>query len=117
MPPNNTSALLESPDGESRATIGRTGDAFPLDPSAAVFASSDEAPTPVRPWGLRRAVTPKLRPEVAEAVGRFVYDPVTQRGTDRVTGAPAVGKRSSGTKETTGDPDGSRPTAEETTTD
>ncbi|OOC55905.1 MULTISPECIES: putative ATP-grasp-modified RiPP [Nocardiopsis] len=117
MSPKNLSTLLESPDGESRAEIARLGDAFPLDPSTAIFEASDEAPTQVRPWGLRRAVTPKLRPEVAEAVDRFVYDPVTQQGTDRITGAPAVGKRSSGTKETTGDPDGSRPTAEETTSD
>ncbi|NKZ01610.1 putative ATP-grasp-modified RiPP [Nocardiopsis alborubida] len=117
MSSTNLTTLLESPDGESRAQIARLGDAFPLDPSTAVFEASDEPPTGVRPWGLRRAVTPKPRPEVAAAVDRYVYDPVVQRGIDRLTGAPAVGKRSSGTKETTGEPDSARPSTEETTTD
>lgn len=109
--------LLESPDGESRAVIARVGDAFPLDPSESIFAASTEPPSRVRPWGLRFAVTPKPRPEVVEAVDRYVYDAVLQQGVDRFTGAPSLGKRGSGTKETTGDPDGSRPTPEETTAD
>lgn len=57
------------------------------------------------------------RPHVVDTVQRWVYDPVSQQGIDRTTGAPSLGKRGSGTKETTGDPDGNGPTPEETTFD
>lgn len=119
MPHRGRSALLESPDGESRAQIARVGDAFPLDPSTAIFDASTESAegTATRPWGLRYAATPKIRAVVVDTVDRWVYDPVSQQGVDRVTGAPSLGKRSSGTKETTGDPDGNGPTSEETTND
>ncbi|MEE2043896.1 hypothetical protein Q7689_10930, partial [Nocardiopsis tropica] len=55
-------ALLESPDGESRAGIARTGDAFPLDPTVSIFNASTESASAsaTRPWGLRFAVTPPL---------------------------------------------------------
>ncbi|MDA0563760.1 hypothetical protein LG943_05365 [Streptomonospora sp. S1-112] len=42
---------------------------------------------------------------------------MSQMGVDRITGAPTLGKRSSGTKETTGEPDSSGPAPEETTDD
>lgn len=115
MSAQNNSALLESPDGESRAEFARVGDAFPLDPTTTIFEASTEAPSgpETRPWGLRFAVTPPLRQEVSDAVERWVYDPVRQQSVDRVTGAPALGKRSGGTKETTGEPDGKKPTPEE----
>lgn len=119
MTPQSNPTLLESPDGESRAEFARVGDVFPLDPSASVLAASTEAPSgpDTRPWGLRFAVSPPVRREVTEAADRWVYDPVRQQGIDRVTGEPSAGKRSSGTKETTGEPDGNGPTPEETTTD
>ena len=109
--------VKESPDGESRASIVRLGDAFPLDPTPGIYEAGTESPSTVRPWGLRFAVTPKVRAEIVGAADRHIYDPVTQQGVDRVTGAPSLGKRSSGTKETTGDPDGKGPTPEETTND
>ncbi|WP_046470029.1 putative ATP-grasp-modified RiPP [Allosalinactinospora lopnorensis] len=119
MTPQNNPALLESPDGESHAEFARVSDAFPLDPTTAVFNASAEPPSGsgTRPWGLRFAVTPPLRREVSDAVDRWVYDPVSQQGIDRLTGAPSLGKRSSGTKETTGEPDGNKPTPEEVTYD
>lgn len=119
MPHRDRSALLESPDGESRAEIARVGDAFPLDPSAAIFEASTEtgSGSETRPWGLRYAATPKTRADVVDAVDRWVYDPVSQTGIDRITGAPSLGKRSSGTKETTGTTDNQGPNSEETTND
>ncbi|GAA1457682.1 putative ATP-grasp-modified RiPP [Nocardiopsis exhalans] len=111
-----THPLLESPDGESRASIARVGDAFPLDPTASIWEASTEARTQVRPWGLRYAVTPQARAEVVESAERFVYDPVKQMSVDRLTGQPC-GKRGSGTKETTGNTDNQGPSGEETSTD
>ena len=109
--------LMESPDGESRASIARLGDAFPLDPTTSLHEASTGAPSQTRPWGLRFATTPPVRSGIVESADRHVYDPMIQQGVDRLTGAPSLGKRGSGTKETTGDPDGSGPTPEETTTD
>ncbi|WP_150240337.1 putative ATP-grasp-modified RiPP [Nocardiopsis quinghaiensis] len=109
-------ALLESPDGESRANIARLGDAFPLDPSASIFGASAEPRSQVRPWGLRFAVTPQARAEVFGTADRFVYDPVKQMSVDRLTGQPC-GKRGGGTKETTGNTDNQGPSGEETSTD
>lgn len=111
------SALLKSPDGETRACLARTGDAFPLDPAAAIEKASTGGPSAVRPWGLRWAVTPPLRPQIAAQATMVVYDPDRQQGVDRLTGAPTLGRRGSGTKETTGTPDGSAPSGEETTSD
>lgn len=112
-------ALLESPDGESRARMARTGDSFPLDPTESIVDASTETPgnPATRPWGLRFAVRPPLRPEVACSGDRYVYDPAIQQGVNAATGELSRGKRSSGTKETTGDPDSSRPASEETTSD
>ncbi|MDF5753634.1 hypothetical protein [Spongiactinospora sp. TRM90649] len=82
--------LLEcSPDGESRGRIARIGDLFPLDPTGHRLEASDEPPSAVRPWGLRH-------------VRRLV---------------PRAGGHSGGTKETTGDLDGNRPSGEETNSD
>lgn len=110
-------ALLASPDGETRAAIARTGDAFPLDPSAAIGAASTGGPSAVRPWGLRWAVTPPVRPRIAEQAATVVYDPARQQGVDPRTGAPTLGRHGGGTKETTGTPDGSEPSGEEATSD
>lgn len=111
-----THTLLESPDGESRASIARIGDAFPLDPTARIWMASVESSSQVRPWGLRYAVTPQARGEVVESANHFVYDPVKQLRVDRLTGQPS-GKRGGGTKETTGNTDNQGPSGEETSTD
>jgi hypothetical protein len=81
--------LEHSPDGESRGQIARVGDVFPLDPSGHRVLASGEAPSSVRPWGLRFA-----------------------RRTQ-----PRAGGHEGGTKETTGTPDGQNPSGEETNND
>jgi len=87
-PPLSPMALEHSPDGESRGLLARVGDIFPLDPSGQRLLASHEAPSAVRPWGLRFARPPQ----------------------------PRAGAHEGGTKETTGDPDGNKP-GEETTSD
>lgn len=74
-------ALEHSPDGEPRGLVARVGDIFPLDPSGQRLLASGEAPSTVRPWGLRFA-----RPA-----------------------QPRAGKHEGGTRETSGDPDGDSP--------
>lgn len=84
--------LMESPDGESRASIVRLGDAFPLDLTPGIYEASTESSSTVRPWGLRFAVTPKARAKIVEATDRHIYDPMTQQGVDRVTVATAYSR-------------------------
>jgi hypothetical protein len=84
--------LLEhSPDGESRGQIARVGDVFPLDPTGHIMLASGERPTRVRPWGLRFAR--QMQPRAGS------------------------GSHEGGSKETTGTPDGAKPSGEETKTD
>ena len=86
--PLSLMALDHSPDGEPRGLLARVGDIFPLDPSGQRLLASHEPPSLTRPWGLRFACPPQ----------------------------PRAGAHEGGTKETTGDPDGSSP-GEETASD
>lgn len=81
--------LEHSPDGESRGQIARVGDVFPLDPSGHRLLASREGPSSIRPWGLRFARRMQ----------------------------PRAGSHEGGTKETTGMPDGQRPSGEEISND
>ncbi|CAM5609537.1 hypothetical protein GCM10010329_17530 [Streptomyces spiroverticillatus] len=51
--------VTHSPDGESRGMFERVGDVFPLSPFRHILTSIADAPTPVRPWGLRFAEIPR----------------------------------------------------------
>ncbi|MFC5186154.1 putative ATP-grasp-modified RiPP [Actinomadura harenae] len=114
--PEPINTLLCSPDGESRGLIARVGDMFPLDPMPSVQAESTAPPstTGVRPWGLRFIRQPRTRPLAPD--GSVIYDPVRQLTVEIATGNP-VFRHKGGTKETTGTPDGSKPSPEETTKD
>lgn len=82
--------VLYSPDGESRGILFRTGDLFPLNPIRHILSSTDEQPTPARPWGLRFLTVPR----------------------------PSAGAHEGGSKETSeGSPDGSGPHNEEMQSD
>lgn len=74
-------SLTCSPDGETRGKIARVGDLFPLDPNGHYFSASPQAPTAIRPWGLRFARPAPMR----------------------------AGKHEGGTKETSGTTDGDAP--------
>lgn len=71
-------SLDHSPDGESRGQIARVGDIFPLSPAGQRMLASSAGPSETRPWGLRFA-------RVAQ---------------------PRAGAHEGGTKETTGNNDG-----------
>ncbi|GAA1842434.1 putative ATP-grasp-modified RiPP [Actinomadura bangladeshensis] len=116
LDPERPNGLLCSPDGESRGLIARVGDLFPLDPAPEVHAASTEPPSAsgVRPWGLRFVRLPD--PRIVPSAEPMTYDPVSQLTVDVATGRP-VFKHKGGTKETTGTPDGSKPSPEETTKD
>lgn len=79
--PAEFGSLTCSPDGESRGKIARAGDVFPLDPAGHFFTAGPDAPSDVRPWGLRYA-----RPATIRA-----------------------GKHEGGTRETSGTTDGGGP--------
>ncbi|CNF40042.1 putative ATP-grasp target RiPP [Mycobacterium tuberculosis] len=114
--PEGPNGLLCSPDGESRGLMVRVGDLFPLDPAPAVHAASTASPslTGVRPWGLAFVRLPNARFLGLDEPA--TYDPVRQLTVGVLTGHP-VFKHKGGTKETTGTPDGHRPSPEETTKD
>ncbi|GHC89442.1 hypothetical protein [Streptomyces flavofungini] len=89
-PATELDLVTHSPDGESRGVFERTGSLFPLNPMGHILTAITDAPSPVRPWGLRFA-------EIAR---------------------PSCGKHEGGSKTTTGDtPDGNAPHGEETQDD
>lgn len=53
--------LTQSPDGESRGILFRTGDIFPMDPRADQRTAIDETASDARPWGLRYLRVPQIR--------------------------------------------------------
>ncbi|ARX85613.1 MULTISPECIES: hypothetical protein [Streptomyces] len=70
--------VTHSPDGESRGLFERTGSLFPLNPIGHLLTAITDAPSTVRPWGLRFAEIPR----------------------------PSCGKHEGGSKTTSGHPDG-----------
>lgn len=45
--------ITHSPDGETRGTIWRIGDFFPMSPTKHVLSGTHHSPSSARPWGLR----------------------------------------------------------------
>jgi putative ATP-grasp target RiPP len=116
LDPEHVDPLTCSPDGEPRGLLARVGDIFPLDPAPAVNAASAAPPSTidVRPWGLRFVRVPSSRQLSPDEPAS--YDPQRQLTVELATGHPAF-KHKGGTKETTGTPDGSKPSPEETQND
>ncbi|WP_214105594.1 hypothetical protein [Acrocarpospora catenulata] len=52
--------ITHSPDGESRGTIFRAGDFFPMSPSNHILSAPDTPASLARPWGLRHLVVPPV---------------------------------------------------------
>ncbi|GAA3737326.1 hypothetical protein [Salinactinospora qingdaonensis] len=52
--------ITHSPDAESRGILFRTGDFFPLNPTAHTLSAPATPATQARPWGLRYLVVPRL---------------------------------------------------------
>jgi hypothetical protein len=50
--------ITHSPDGESRGTLFRAGDFFPMSPTKHILSATDSTAGAARPWGLRHLVAP-----------------------------------------------------------
>ena len=61
--------ILDSPDGESRGLLFRTGDVFPLLPHMQMLTVSPAPASCARPWGLRHLVVPLPRAGAHEGGG------------------------------------------------